>query len=452
MTISCMDRHNHLKIGFLFISCVVLCLVTTVPVFSADYDYIDINNPFLRKLSVAIPDFKPLEGLPVENEMAAEASRLFNQFLDFTSFFELIDPAAFLEDPRQSGITSDEITFANWSAVGAELLVTGGLRYDESSGLLQLELRLFDTLKEKLLVGKLYKGRAGDERRMVRRFASEVIYALTGNWGIFDSRIAFVSDGTGHKEIFLTDFDGSTPRQWTQHNSISLSPAWSSDGNWLAYTSYAKGNPDLFIKHIKEKRGIVLSKKGINTSPAWAPGQFALAATLSFTGDPEIYLLTGNAKIIKRITKKWGIDESPTWSPDGRKIAFVSNRSGSPQIYIKTIDTGQVDRLTFLGRYNTQPSWSPKGDRIAFAGMKDGQINIYVIGTDGKGLFQLTRDSGSNESPSWAPDGSLITFSSTREGVSRIFVMTAFGTDQRRLLLLSGKQFSPAWSPRVVIN
>ena len=441
---------KNMKIIINSVSCVIFCLLMAVPAFGADYDYVDINNPFLRRLPIAIPVFTSMERLPVEDEMAADASRLFSQYLDFTSIFEMIDPEAFLDDPRQSGITTDDITFSKWSAVGAELLVTGGVRYEVSSGLVQLELRLFDTLKETLLVGKIYKGRVGDERRMVRRFASEVIYALTGDWGIFDSRIAFVSTGTGQKEIFLSDFDGSNPQQWTRHNSISLSPAWSSDGKWLAYTSYAKGNPDLFIKHIKEKRGIVLRKKGINTSPAWVPGQFALAATLSFSGDPEIYLLTGNAKIIKRITKKWGIDESPTWSPDGRKVAFVSNRSGSPQIYIKTMDDGQVDRLTYQGRYNTQPSWSPKGDRIAFAGMEDGQINIYVIGTDGKGLFQLTRDSGNNESPSWAPDGSLIAFSSTRERVPRIFVMTAFGTDQRRLLILSGKQFSPAWSPRIV--
>lgn len=432
---------------------IVLWVMVPASALGAEYDYIDIRNPYLRKLPIAIPVFAPMDNLSTEEAMADASTRLFSKYLDFTSYFQMIDPEAFLEDPSRTGITTDAIAFHNWTAVGAELLVTGGVRYDESSRLLQMELRLFDTLKGKLLVGKLYKGKAGDERRMVRRFASEVIHALTGDWGIFDSRIAFVSNGTGHKEIFISDFDGNNPRQWTRHKSITLSPAWSSDGKWLAYTSFAKGNPDLYIKHIKEKRGIVLSKKGIHTSPSWVPGQFALAATLSFSGDPEIYLLTGNAKIIKRITKKWGIDESPTWSPDGRKVAFVSNRSGSPQIYIKTIDTGQVDRLTFLGRYNTQPSWSPQGKRIAFAGMEDGQINIYVIGADGKDLFQLTRDSGDNESPSWAPDGSLITFSSTREEeVPRIYVMTAYGTDQRRLLILSGKQSSPAWSPRVVSN
>jgi len=112
-----------------------------------------------------------------------------------------------------------------------------------------------------------------------------------------------------------------------------------------AYTSFVKGKPDIFIKHLKEERGTIIAEKGLNITPVWVPGQFLLSATLSFSGDPEIYLLTGTGKIIKRLTKSWGIDVSPTWSPDGKKMAFVSNRSGSPQIYMMTVDTGQVERF-----------------------------------------------------------------------------------------------------------
>jgi len=414
-----------------------------------DYDYIDITNPFYRKIPIAVPVFKPVSDSPEETRISTTASDLFAETLDFTGYIKILDRAAFLID-SPSDIVPPNINFQNWISIGAELLVTGGVFINDD--LLEMELRLYDTLKGRMLVGKRYKGQKMDERRMIRRFCNEVIYSITGKKGIFDSKIAFVSNGSGNKEIYICEFDGYNPKQFTHKKKITFFPAWSSDGEWMAYTSYAKGKPDLYIEHLKEKRGWFVAKEGINSTPAWVPGKFELAASLSFSGDQEIYLLTGRGKIIKRLTRERGIDLSPDWSPDGKKMAFVSKRSGTPQIYIMDIDSGQVERLTFQGRYNTQPSWSPNGDKIAYSAMEDGRINIYVIGIDGKGLIQLTHDDGDNESPTWSPDGSLIAFSSTREGPSRIYVMTAYGTDQRRLLALPGEQTNPKWSPRGIDN
>jgi TolB protein len=411
------------------------------------YDYIDINNPFLRKIPIAIPIFKPMTQAPGELSTAKQMTSILEDSLLFTGYFKLLDRGAFLIDPINYGIVAPNIEFKNWTGIGAELLITGGLLVKED--LLEIELRLYDTVKQKLLVGKRYKGSNADQRQIIHRFSQEVIFLLTGDRGFFGSKIAFVSNGSGHKEIFTCDFDGHSPKQLTRLKSIALSPAWSSDGKWMAYTSYAKGKPDLYIKHLDDKRGAFIAKKGINVTPAWVPEKFALAATLSFEGDPEIYLLTGKGKIIKKITNNWGIDVSPTWSPDGSQIAFVSNRAGNPQIFIKNVNTGQTRRLTYQGRYNTTPSWSPKGDRIAYSAAENGQVNIYVIHTDGSNNMQLTQDSGRNESPSWSPDGSLIVFSSTREGPSRLYLMTAYGTEQRRLLSLPGEQTNPKWSPRL---
>ena len=418
----------------------VLCL--------AQYDYIDINNPFLKKIPIAVPLFKTFSNKEVEKKISKNASRLISETLTFTGYFKSLDRDAFLEDPQKTGIVANRIKFKNWTDIGAELLITGGLSVKED--IIEMELRLFDTFKGRLLVGKRYKGWITDQRKMIRRFCSEVIHSLTGKWGIFNSKIAFVSTGSGNKEIYISDFDGYLPKQFTHNKAITLSPAWSSDGKWIAYTSYARGNPDIYIKNLQEKRGFVISKKGLNIAPAWVPGKFELAATLSFSNDQEIYLLTGTGKIIKKLTNARVIDVSPSWSPDGKKIAFVSKRSGTPQIYIKDIGSGQVDRLTFRGRHNSTPSWSPAGDRIAYTGIEHGQSNIYVIGVDGSGPLQLTHDKGDNESPSWSPDGSLIVFASTREGPSRIYIMTGLGTDQRRLLTLKGEQTNPKWSSGVI--
>lgn len=431
------------KLGWLL--CVGI-LVWGAGIAHAQYDYIDISNPFLRKIPLAVPVFKPITGTDAENVLALSSADILASALAFSGYFKVMDRGAFLIKPDDFGIVASKINFQNWTAIGAELLVTGGIVVKDK--VVEMELRLFDTFKQQLLVGKKYKGWVNDQRRMIHRFCSEVIHRLTNTWGVFNSQIAFVSNGTGNKEIYICDFDGYNPKQFTHNNSITLSPAWSTDGKWLAYTSYVKGHPDLYIRHIKENRGTVINKEGLNSSPAWVPGQFALSAGLTFSGDPEIYLLTGSGKIIKRLTYNRGIDVSPTWSPDGKKMAFVSNRSGTPQVYIMDLASGWVKRLTFKGKYNTQPSWSPKGDKIAYSAMEDGEINIYVVDTQGENPVQLTAGAGNNEAPSWAPDGSLIVFSSNREGTDRLYVMNAFGTDQRRLLTMPGGQTSPNWSPR----
>ncbi len=408
------------------------------------YEYIDISNPFLRKIPLAIPLFKNGNGIGEEKRLSNLSADLLASSLEFTGYFKLLDRGAFLFDPQKDGVLTPQINFANWTVIGAELLITG--LFKEVDGNITMELRLFDTFKARRIIGKKYTGKKADQRRMIHRFCSEVINYLTGHRGVFGSKIAFVSTGSGNKEIYSCAFDGYNPQQVTRNHSINLSPAWSTDGRYLAYTSYKKRKPDIFIKNLAEMQETSINKKGLNITPAWVPGKFELAATLSFSGDQEIYLLTGSGKVIKRLTNLRGIDLSPTWSPDGKRFAFVSNRAGSPQIYVKDLASGKVRRLTYEGSYNTQPNWSPQGDKIVYASVVDGRRNIVVMGLDGREPLQLTHESGDNEAPSWSPDGSLLVFSSNREGPFRIYVMTAFGTDQRRLLVMTGEQTNPKWS------
>lgn len=413
----------------------------------ADIQYIDLTNPFLRKIPIAIPQFRASTPAPAESQLVASISDRVSDMLEFTGYFKILDRASFLYDPKKNGITREKINFPNWTTIGSELLITGSVTV--TAGEMALELRLFDTFKGTLLVGKRYLGAVGDQRAMARRFCSEVIQILTGHPGMFDSRLAFVSTGTGHKEIYLCDFDGANVTRLTHKGSITSFPDWSADGRHLAFTSFANGSSQIFIHDLKSGLENIAHFKGVQIAPVWSPHRFELAASLSMAGDQEIYLLTGGGKMIKRITNSPGIDVEASWSPDGKKLAFVSNRAGSPQIFIQDLDNGQVSRLTFQGQYNTQPNWSPKGDKIAYSSMEEGQINIYVTDIEGNNPIRLTHNQGDNEAPAWTPDGSLIAFSSTREGRSRIYIMTAFGTDQRRLLDLPGEQSHPKWSPNI---
>ncbi len=412
---------------------------------SAGYDTITITNPFLRKIPMAVPEFMSLSNTSEEVVLARETADILSETLEFTCYFKMIDRAAFLEQPKETGIDLNNINFKNWSDIGAEFLVTGGLMLKKD--MVVFEFRLFDVFKAQMLTGKRYKGRVVDQRKIVRRFCGEIVELFTGRRGIFESSIAFVSTGPGNKEIYVCEFDGYNPRRITSNDVIDMSPAWSSDGQWLAYTSYRKGKPDLYLQHMTENRGVVFDRPGVNISPEWRPGRFELAASLSFSGDQEIYLLAGTGKIIRQLTKSWDIDISPTFSPDGKRIGFVSKRGGTPQIYVMDIASGHTERLTFEGGYNTTPEWSPVGDKIAYSSMDNGHFQIRVVDAGTKEIVRLTENQGDNESPAWAPDGSLIAFSSTCEGgKAKIYVMTAAGTDQKRLLTLPGEQTSPAWS------
>jgi len=435
--------------GSMFPLCLALIFIFFIafPTQAKEVDYINISNPFLKKTPIAITKFKTFNGHDAEVKGAAEGEQILKGALDFTGYLKVLNPAAFLSSPSHTGIQLGQINFRDWTGIGADFLITGGI--EEKEGQVTLKLRLFDTFNSKLVVGKIYTGATSSIRQMIHMFCAEISQKLTGSRGIFNSKISFVSTVNGNKEIFICEFDGHNPRQVTHHKSISLSPAWSSNGQWLAYVSYAKGKPDIYIKNLKEKRGAIVNNKGSNLSPDWMPGTLKLAGALSFSGNQEIYLLTKKGEVTKRITKSWGVNVSPSFSPDGKKIAFTSNRGGTPQIYIKDLDDGTVKRITFKGRYNTSPAWSPDGEKIVYVGIEKNKINIFVVNlVSGPGMpVQLTMDQKDNEDPSWSPDGSLIVFTSNREGgVPGLFVMTSAGTGPRRLLNMTGRQSQPCWS------
>lgn len=430
----------------------LVCVMAVGALAQEDDGYITITNPFIKKAPIAVPLLKPVSRTQAEAKLADDASKTLSGLLDYTGYFKIIDRAAFLEEPSVKGVTLPNINFKNWTLIGTELLVTGSVQ--ETAGAITVEFYLYDIARTNLLVSKRYKGKTQNLREIARRFGTEIIRKFTGSDGIFFSKLAFTSSGTGNKEVYICDFDGAFPKQATRTRSITMSPSWSPDGKMLAYTSYQSGRPRVYTKNLfSGDVSLVTPMGGTNITPTWFPGSSDIAASLSFEGGPGIYLLTRGGKIRKRITNKWsewGIDLCPSFSPDGKYMAFASNRAGThQQIFVQNLATGNVKRLTYQGSYNTTPSWSPSGRKIAYTGRVNGRYQIFIIDAGGGEPQQLTRSAGDNESPTWAPDGSMIAFSSTREGASRIYVMTTYGTEQRRLLTLPGEQTNPKWSANI---
>jgi len=422
--------------GFLFI-----CFCTA-PRASYGRIYIDINAPSIRKFNIAIPDFRMLQGSDNCRKLATELPAVIASDLDLSGFFSPMDKASFIDEV--SPLTREDIRFKNWSVIGAELLLTGGYTCIGTS--VEVEIRLFDVFLGKQILGKRVLGEIKDYRYLMHRLGNEVIKVLTGHEGIFLTKLAFVGNGTGHKEIYVSDFDGHNVREITSDKSIDLHPRWSPDGNGLLYNSYRQGGPMLYFKDLRTgKVSRISGRNGLNIGAAWGPKGKRLALTLSLKGNPDIFLINDQGKILKRLTHHWGIDVSPTFSPDGTKIAFVSNRSGSPQIYIMDLVKGTKERLTFEGKYNTSPAWSSL-NRIAFTSLNDGHYNIVTMDPSGGQARQLTNDEGDNEDPCWSPDGHYLAFSSNREGRYHIYLMTAGGQNQRKVISGKGDQTAPSWS------
>jgi TolB protein len=300
---------------------------------------------------------------------------------------------------------------------------------------------------EKLIFEKPYPI-TGEIRPVIHTFADDIVFHLTGEQGIALTKVACICGSAKAKEVLVIDYDGNAPRYVTR-DQTSNSPAWSPVDGIIAYTSFKRGEVDLYGVNVETGAAYGISQQpGIDTAPAWSPDGRFLAVTLSLKGNPDVYLIRRNGEVVDRITMDPAIDSSPSFSPTGRQLAFMSDRLGSPQLFITDVDGLNVTRIPIPQGYADSPAWSPKGDRIAYAARTGPGFDIFVTTLDGSVVHQLTLGWGSNENPRWAPSGRHIVFSSSRSGKRGVYVMNADGSDQRRLTPADRDCFYPTWSPR----
>jgi TolB protein len=402
--------------------------------------FLDVTAPGNRQLQLGISACKSLNG--------GQNPEIVNELNDVLRFdMTLAGPFSVMSGTggnNNSGIRPGDFNFAPWKAAGADLLVKSGYRLAGST--LTLEFRLFDVFKEKEIVAKRYTGNIRDLRKIAHTFDDQIMLAITGEKGPFTGKIAFVSNRTGNKEIYLMDYDGYNVQRLTRNGSINLNPDFSPNGREIIYTSYKRKNPNLYRRELfTGTEALISARRGVNITGAYSPDGKRIALTMSKDGNSEIYLIDTSGKQLARLTNNQAIDVSPAWSPDGSHIAFTSDRLGRPQIFVMKADGGDLHRLTTSGAYNDRPRWSPKGDRILYCRMEGNGFHIYAINPDGSGDTRLTSE-GSNEHPRWSPDGRFITFSSKRGGKEAIYLMRADGSGQTKVSRGNAGDSHPTWS------
>lgn len=401
--------------------------------------YLDITSPDFRKVPFAVPYFSDKNKPDTVEKSDRDMADLLAKALEFHGFISVISPERY-----------DGSRNTDWLNLGADFVIITDYRV--SGDIISFEFRLLDISEGKILIGKRYKGPKTIREKMILRFCDEVIYQLTGEWGISLTNIAFSAEVPGgYKEIFVADVLGRNIKQITGHKNLAVSPKFSPDGTLLAYTSYHPGNPNLYITNWQEAKvtRAISRHQGLNLAPAWSPDGKTMIVTLSKDGNPDLYLINTEGVILNRLTKDTGINVSPSWSPDGKNIAFVSDRSGTPQIYIMNVKTKSVKRITFQGNDNSEPSWSPDGEWIAYSGLYEGKYQIFTIKPEGGQPLQLTWYRDDHESPSWSPDSRQIVFTRRHKDAKEICTIFRNGTGFRTLFHLPGQQSTPEWSTRM---
>ena len=432
---------------------IIACLLAVPSLFAQDWIRTGTGLG-VEKVRLAVPEFKPSTSDPQNPPLLKVFNDTFWNDLDNSGIVELVSKSFY---PLQVPGQPSEVVFPAWNAPppNAGMLAFGNL--GASAGKLTVQGWLYDVknVASPQVLGKVYTENASEDtaRLIAHKFADEIIFRLGGGIsGIAESKIYFVSDRSGHKEIWVMDYDGSNQRQITHLGTISISPRIAPDESRLAFTALVKSGWEIMMYSFDLNRVVAFPRfGGTNLSPAWSPDGLKLAFSSSRGGDAEIYAADASGANPHRLTSLKGPDVSPTWNrKTGAEIAFVSGRTGLPQIYTMEADGTNQQRITDQG-YAVSPNWSPNGQFLTFSWVRKygpgepGASDIYLMDIASKQWVQLTHDGGRNDFPWWSPDGRHIVFQSSRSGKEEIWSMLADGTKVQQLTF-TGRNTQPNWS------
>jgi TolB protein len=391
-----------------------------------------------------------------------EAARVIGQVLwddlNFEREFDMIPRDTYASIPAARSMTS--VPFDRWRELGADGLVIGSVQRQGDT--FRVAVTLFGVKARDAAFAREYTASVANPRFFAHTISDEIFDLQLKLAGVARSKIAFVSDRDGErlkgtievravKEIYIGDYDGANQRRFTVNHNLNINPAWSPDGRSLAFASYARGIPDIFIANIYQgtepERPLRGGKGEENFLPVFSPDGTKVAFQSNRDGNAEIYVMNRDGSGVRRITNHPLSDGTPTWSPSGTQIAFVSDRTGSPQIYVVDADGLNFRPLTVgLESYCDRPTWSPPPfNEIAYSARTGGGFDLKIIDLATRERRQVTFGEGSNESPAYAANGRHLAFSSTRAGKRQIFVIDRMGKEVRQLTRAGNNQ-TPAWS------
>jgi TolB protein len=398
-------------------------------------------------------DAIPIAVVPFNSPQEAAASfdvaQLVNDDLARSGRFKTMARKDMIDQPR-AGAT---IGFDDWRRLNNDYMVVGQLQ-TQGPDRYNIVFELYNVLNRQRLLGYQISANKAGLRLASHQVADMVFQKILGIRGAFATRVAYISV-LGHLpnktyQLIVADAYGMNPRTVMESNEPLMSPAWSPDGQSLAYVSFENRLPTIYVQYLKSgERHQVSARAGVNQAPAWSPDGRKLAVTLSTRdGNLDIYTLDLTTQALTRVTDDPGIDTEPQWSNDGQSLYFTSDRAGGPQIYRVGIQPGsKPQRLTFQGSYNARPRLSPDESQLAFVTQEDGGYHIATMDLRGRGDVQVLTKGRFDVSPSYAPNGAMIIYASRDRGRGVLALVSSDGRVQERLASSDGEVQEPAWSP-----
>lgn len=406
---------------------------------------IEITSGVRDPIPIAIVPF----GRAVPADGGFDVARVVQQDLEGSGRFRAMPRTQMQSTPTRA----DELHLADWRAAGNDYVVVGRVEALQDDRL-AVEFDLVNVLTgQKLVAGQRFIGSRAALRNAAHRVSDVIYEKILGVRGAFATRIAYVSvDGEQGKRryrLIVADADGENPRTVLESRHPIMSPAWSPDGEWLAYVSFEDRASAVWVQRVRTgERTKVSARAGINGSPAWSPDGRRLALTLGGSGgNPDIYVLDLTSQKLERITDDPAIDTEAVWAPDGNTLYFTSDRAGGPQIYRVAARSGERPRrVTFGSSYNARPRISPDGTQLAMVTLDQGNYRVAVQDLTTNTVRVLSRGR-LDESPSFAPNGAMLIYSGQEGGRAILATVSVDGLTGQRLTSAEGEVREPVWGP-----
>ncbi len=386
----------------------------------------------------------PIAIVPFESEASwpLGISGVVGADLARSGLFRLVDPAGVVPRPSRG----EDVRSAEWRARGADAVVVGSMR-PLADGRVEVRFALVDAVKQTTLANQVYTVTPAQFRATAHKIADVIYEKLTGDVGVFSTRIAYITKQGTRFQLQVADADGSDPQTIVTSNEPLLSPRWSPDGTRLAYVSFEAKKPVVYVQSLATgARQAVANFRGSNSAPAWSPDGRTLAVTLSREGGSQLFLMNADGSNVRRITTSGGIDTEAAFTPDGRSLLFTSDRGGTPQIYRLNLATSAVERVTFDGSYNVSPRPLPDGSGMVFVRRDGGRFQVATLDFAARQMQVLTTGP-QDESPSVAPNGKLVIYANEQGGRGVLAAVSTDGRVRQRLVSPATDVREPAWGP-----